>query len=250
VVVFDDVSQLIAAQRATAWGEVARRLAHEIKNPLTPIQLSAERLEHRLAEKLGQTDAEILARSTQTIVKQVAQLKGMVDAFSQYARTPEPSMREVDVNALTREVLTLYEPSLGGTVRLELAAALPPVLGDAAQLRQLIHNLVQNSQDALGGTPAPCIVVATAADGRRISLTVTDNGSGFAESVLPRAFEPYVTTKPKGTGLGLAIVKKIVEEHGGAVSITNVSPRGARVAIELPVATRDAGRRTIARAQV
>jgi nitrogen fixation/metabolism regulation signal transduction histidine kinase len=250
VVVFDDITHLAEAQRTAAWAEVARRLAHEIRNPLTPIQLSAERLKVKLAGKLAGTDAEMLDRSTNTIVNQVAALKNMVDAFSQYARTPEPSMRELDVNALTREVLTLYESSLGGSVRMELAPSVPPVVGDAAQLRQVIHNLLQNAQDALADTPAPAITVATAAVGDTVRLTITDNGCGFPENVIQRAFEPYVTTKPRGTGLGLAIVKKIVEEHGGAATIENVAPRGARVTVQLPRAAQDVARRPAARAQV
>ena len=250
VVVFDDITHLAEAQRTAAWAEVARRLAHEIRNPLTPIQLSAERLQAKLAGKLAGTDAEVLDRSTHTIVNQVAALKNMVDAFSQYARTPEPSMRELDVNALTREVLTLYESSLGGAVRLDLAPGLPHVVGDAAQLRQVIHNLLQNAQDALAETPAPAIAVTTRAEGGGVHLTIADNGCGFPEHVIQRAFEPYVTTKPKGTGLGLAIVKKIVEEHGGSVSIVNVAPRGARVTVQLPGAAQEIARRPAARAQV
>jgi nitrogen fixation/metabolism regulation signal transduction histidine kinase len=251
VVVFDDITHLAEAQRTAAWAEVARRLAHEIRNPLTPIQLSAERLQVKLAGKLGEADADVLARSTQTIVNQVAALKNMVDAFSQYARTPEPSMRELDINALTREVLTLYESSLGGAVRLNLAPGLSPVVGDAAQLRQVIHNLLQNAQDALTDTAAPVITVTSAAGGGgSVQLTITDNGCGFPEQVIQRAFEPYITTKPKGTGLGLAIVKKIVEEHGGTVTITNTTPRGARVTVQLPGAAQDIARRPAARAQV
>jgi nitrogen fixation/metabolism regulation signal transduction histidine kinase len=250
VVVFDDITHLAEAQRTAAWAEVARRLAHEIRNPLTPIQLSAERLQAKLAGKLAEADAEVLGRSTQTIVNQVAALKNMVDAFSQYARTPEPSMRELDLNALTREVLTLYESSLGSSARLDLAAGLPLVVGDAAQLRQVIHNLLQNAQDALSETTAPAITVATAADGGMAQLTITDNGSGFPEHVIQRAFEPYVTTKPKGTGLGLAIVRKIVEEHGGSVTVVNIAPRGARVTVQLPGAAQDVARRPAARAQV
>jgi len=250
VVVFDDITHLAEAQRAAAWAEVAMRLAHEIRNPLTPIQLSAERLKAKLEGKLAQADSEVLVRSTQTIVNQVAALKNMVDAFSQYARTPEPSIRELDLNALTREVLTLYEPSLGRAVRLELAAELPPVAGDAAQLRQVIHNLLQNAQDALAGTSDPRVTVASSHAGGIVRLTVTDNGCGVPEHVMRRAFEPYVTTKPRGTGLGLAIVKKIVEEHGGKAAIANVAPRGACVTIELPAAAQDVPRRVAARARV
>jgi len=250
VVVFDDITHLAEAQRAAAWAEVGRRLAHEIRNPLTPIQLSAERLQVKLAGKLAETDVEVLTRSTQTIVNQVAALKNMVDAFSQYARTPEPSLTELDLNALTHEVLTLYESSLGGAVRLELQPGLPPVVGDAAQLRQVVHNLLQNSQDALADTAEPRIVVASGAEEGMVRLTVTDNGCGFPEQVMSRAFEPYVTTKPKGTGLGLAIVKKIVEEHGGTAAIANVAPRGARVIIRLPAATQEPARRSAARVQV
>ncbi len=204
----------------------------------------------KLAGKLAESDAEVLTRSTQTIVNQVAALKNMVDAFSQYARTPEPSMHELDLNVLTREVLTLYEASLGRAVRLDLTTALPPVVGDAAQLRQVIHNLMQNAQDALADTAEPRITIATGAEAGMVRLTVTDNGCGFPENVIRRAFEPYVTTKPRGTGLGLAIVKKIVEEHGGAATIANVAPRGARVTIQLPAAALDIARRPAARVQV
>lgn len=250
VVVFDDITHLAEVQRAAAWAEVARRLAHEIRNPLTPIQLSAERLQVKLGGKLAEADAEVLARSTQTIVNQVVALKNMVDAFSQYARTPEPSMREIDLNALTCEVLMLYESSLGPAIRLELARELPPVIGDAAQMRQVIHNLLQNAQDALAGTREPRVVVTSDAGDGVVRLVITDNGCGFPESVMQHAFEPYVTTKPKGTGLGLAIVKKIVEEHGGTATIANVAPAGARVAIQLPAAVRGVARRSAARAQV
>jgi PAS domain S-box-containing protein len=247
VVVFDDVTHVLQAQRDAAWAEVARRLAHEIKNPLTPIQLSAERLQMKLAPKLEDADAGMLTRSTQTIVNQVAALKRMVDAFSQYARAPEPTMRELDLNALVYEVLTLYE-SLGSSIRLKLADPLPPIVGDAAQLRQVIHNLLQNAQDALGDAPQPVITVTSApgAGDNTLHFSVTDNGSGFPEHLMKRAFEPYVTTKSKGTGLGLVIVKKIIEEHGGSVTISNVEPHGARVLITLPVAQRGALTKTAA----
>lgn len=245
LVVFDDVTHLLQAQRDAAWAEVARRLAHEIKNPLTPIQLSAERLQVKLARRLSAPDAEVLARSTQTIVNQVSALKRMVDAFGEYARTPEPSLREIDFNALVREVLALYE-SLGSSIRLELAPSLPPVVGDAGQLRQVIHNLLQNAQDALAETASPRIVIATDAAGDALRFSVTDNGSGFAAHLMKRVFEPYVTTKPRGTGLGLVIVKKIVEEHGGEVSIENVTPCGARVTVALPTRSHQADKQSAA----
>lgn len=247
VVVFDDITHLLQAQRDAAWAEVARRLAHEIKNPLTPIQLSAERMQFKLAPKLEQADAEMLTRSTETIVNQVAALKHMVDAFSQYARTPEAVMRELDLNALVREVLRLYE-SLAPHMRLELARDLPNVRGDPAQLRQVIHNLLQNAQDALADTAEPSIVIRSElAEPGKICFSVTDNGTGFPENLMKRAFEPYVTTKPRGTGLGLVIVKKIVEEHGGEITIANVAPHGARVSLTFPAAAaRDVERQSAA----
>ncbi len=224
---------MLQAQRDAAWTEVARRLAHEIKNPLTPIQLSAERLQHKLAHRLGAAEAEMLMRSTQTIVNQVRALKDMVDAFRQYARMPEPSLQEIELNALVREVLTLYE-SLAGWIRLELAPNLPRVVGDPAQLRQVIHNLLQNAQDALVDSTNPSIVVRSEPVAGGMRVTITDNGNGFPAPLMQRAFEPYMTTKPKGTGLGLVIVKKIIEEHGGTVELENIMPHGARVSFTLP----------------
>jgi PAS domain S-box-containing protein len=235
VVVFDDITRLLQAQRFAAWGEVARRLAHEIKNPLTPIQLSAERLAHRLSDKLQAADAEVLARSTHTIVKQVAQLKGMVDAFSQYARAPETSLQPLDLNTVVREVLTLYEAQRPA-ITLELDERLPTVHGDPARLRQVIHNLLQNSEQAILDRSNPRITVRTRLEGPAARLSVLDNGPGFPPEILARAFEPYVTTKSKGTGLGLAIVKKIVEEHNGSIELGNVQGGGAQVSILLPVA--------------
>ena len=244
VVVFDDVTHVLQAQRDAAWAEVARRLAHEIKNPLTPIQLSAERLQLKLASKLEAADAGMLERSTQTIVNQVAALKRMVDAFSQYARAPEPAMTSLDLNGLVREVLTLYE-SLSSMLLLDLAGDLPSFTGDAAKLRQVMHNLLQNAQDALADVASPRIRLTTRMAGEMIEFSVTDNGAGFPEHLIKRAFEPYVTTKKKGTGLGLVIVKKIIEEHGGTVDIGNIASdaansgaRGARIRILLPAAER------------
>ena len=239
VVVFDDVTQLIVAQRAAAWGEVARRLAHEIKNPLTPIQLSAERLRAKLADKLGAEDREALVRGTETIVSQVAAMKAMVDDFREYARMPAPTLAALDLNELVAEVLALYEHSPARIVA-RFEPDLPPVRGDPMQLRQVIHNLLQNAEDALAGHADPRIEVRTERSGAAIRLSVADNGGGFAESIMKHAFEPYVTTKPRGTGLGLAIVKKIVDDHHGTVSLENragaAGHGGAAVTVALPLA--------------
>ena len=232
IVVFDDITHLLQAQRDAAWGEVARRLAHEIKNPLTPIQLSAERLEHKLADKLSEADADMLKRATHTIVSQVTALNSMVDAFKEYARSPSLNLQALDLNRLVREVLVLYE-SMGVNVRLELAPDLPSVMGDMTLLRQVIHNLLQNAQDAMTDVRQPQIVVHTEASGEWVKLNIRDNGSGFPEQILSRVFEPYVTTKQKGTGLGLAIVKKIIEEHNGMIQVENIQPHGACVCISL-----------------
>jgi nitrogen fixation/metabolism regulation signal transduction histidine kinase len=248
IVVFDDVTDVISAQRSVAWGEVARRLAHEIKNPLTPIQLSAERLQMKLETKLEGQDAAVLSKSTATIVNQVSAMKRMVDDFRDYAKTPPAVLTPLDLNALVEEILHLY---VGGDERDIIRAALnpnlPQVMGDATQLRQVIHNLLQNAQDAVADRALPdvkpCIDVTTEAvhyddpdGGRRtaVRLTVGDNGPGFSPKILSRAFEPYVTSKSRGTGLGLAMVKKIVDEHGGRIDIKNRSNgSGAKVAILL-----------------
>ena len=230
VVVFDDITTLLAAQRSAAWGEVARRLAHEIKNPLTPIQLSAERLHHKLADKLDGAGRALLDRATGTIVSQVEAMKNMVNDFRDYARQPPPQLQKVDLNTLVREVLALYE---NGPIRVdaELEADLPGIAGDPTQLRQVLHNLLANATDALVDTVHAGVVVATRSDGKAVLLVVRDNGVGFSAQVLTNAFEPYVTTKPKGSGLGLAIVKKIVDEHGGEIRIANRAPRGAEITI-------------------
>ena len=238
VLVFDDITQLIQAQRATAWAEVARRLAHEIKNPLTPIQLSAERMEMKLSGKLSAEDAEVLARGTRTIVNQVAALKSMVDDFRDYSRLPAPVFAGLDLNALVLEVLALYETS--STPIVKKLASIPQVRADSAQIRQVLHNLVQNAQDALenrkNSAEMPMIEVNTGMAADKVRLSVADNGGGFPEDMMARIFEPYVTTKPRGTGLGLAIVKKIVDEHRGELSIENRLAKGVSVTILLPVA--------------
>jgi nitrogen fixation/metabolism regulation signal transduction histidine kinase len=250
VVVFDDISDVISAQRSIAWGEVARRLAHEIKNPLTPIQLSAERLQMRLIDKLTPPDAAILDKSTTTIVNQVTAMKRMVDDFRDYARTPPAKPEELDLNGLISEILNLYLSGDGhDAIHAALAPDLPLVMGDATQLRQVIHNLLQNAQDAVtdsaqsGKQAAPHIDIVTevvnyqspaGAACAAVRLTVRDNGPGFASKILARAFEPYVTSKARGTGLGLAMVKKIVDEHGGKIDIQNRSEgTGAKISILL-----------------
>jgi nitrogen fixation/metabolism regulation signal transduction histidine kinase len=248
LVVFDDISDVISAQRSIAWGEVARRLAHEIKNPLTPIQLSAERMQMKLEHKLMPSDAELLNRGTATIVNQVAAMKRMVDDFRDYAKTPPAVLEPLDLNALLDEILHLYISGEGNDIiHLQLGAGLPLVMGDPTQLRQVIHNLLQNAQDAMAeladGAPQARIDVITeaihyqGADGNQrtaVRLAISDNGPGFAPKILAKAFEPYVTSKARGTGLGLAMVKKIIEEHGGRIDIQNhVDRSGASVLILL-----------------
>jgi nitrogen fixation/metabolism regulation signal transduction histidine kinase len=234
VVVFDDVTDLAQAQRDAAWGEVARRLAHEIKNPLTPIQLSAERLELKLAAKLPPADLEALKRGTQTIIAQVAAMKHMVDDFGIYARRPRPgSMQSVDMSALLQDVLALYD-NLRPHLALTLAAEPLFVQGEPTRLRQVLHNLLQNAIDAQVDVAEPRYEITLEAQDDTVTLAIGDAGIGVPEDVLSRAFDPYVTTKAKGTGLGLAIVKKIVEEHHGRVELANRAPRGARVTLILP----------------
>ncbi|MCY1165918.1 MAG: ATP-binding protein [Pseudomonadota bacterium] len=224
LLVFDDVSEMVSAQRAQAWGEVARRLAHEIKNPLTPIQLSAERLEMKLAGKLDEPGQALLTKSVKTIVDQVDAMKRLVNEFRDYARLPAAELKPVDLNALISDVMQLYASENAVVpVRTELDPDAPPIHGDAQQLRQVIHNLLQNAQDAQEGKPDGLVTLKTDYSGTsgRVRLSVRDNGSGFPEHILKRAFEPYVTTKVKGTGLGLAVVKKIADEHGARVDISN-----------------------------
>jgi nitrogen fixation/metabolism regulation signal transduction histidine kinase len=268
VVVFDDITEVISANRAVAWGEVARRLAHEIKNPLTPIQLSAERIAIKLADKLEKTDADMLRRSTTTIINQVSSMQRMVDDFREYARTPPAQHQQLDLNELVAEVLTLYgwdsaegllkDGARNVSMSVDLATCLPRIDGDATQLRQVIHNLIANAKDAIEERARDLakqaatdddsklqterigvstrLISTRLPDGREhatVKLTVTDTGTGFAQRVMHRAFEPYVTTKARGTGLGLAIVKKIVEEHGGRIDLANRPEGGAMVSILL-----------------
>lgn len=242
LLVFDDISDMVSAQRAQAWGEVARRLAHEIKNPLTPIQLSAERLEMKLTGKVAPPEQALLTKSVKTIVDQVDALKRLVNEFRDYARLPAAELQPVDLNALVNEVMQLYlSDSAVVPVATELDPRAPPIKGDAQQLRQVIHNLLQNAQDAQEGRGAGRVVLKTEYldNARRVRLSVRDSGTGFPEHILKRAFEPYVTTKVKGTGLGLAVVKKIADEHGARVDISNRvvdgQVQGAQVSLSFAV---------------
>ncbi len=241
LLVFDDVSEMVSAQRAKAWGEVARRLAHEIKNPLTPIQLSAERLAMKLDGKVQPAEQAILTKSVRTIVDQVDAMKRLVNEFRDYARLPAAQLQPVDLNALARDILSLYD-NAAVPVRLEAADDLPMAQADPQQVRQILHNLVQNAQDAMAGVPDAQVLLRTrrSDSGQWVRLSVLDQGPGFAEHILKRAFEPYVTTKVKGTGLGLAVVKKIMDEHGGRVDlgnrVTDGKVIGAQVSLSFAVA--------------
>ena len=224
LLVFDDITDIVSAQRTQAWSEVARRLAHEIKNPLTPIQLSAERLEMKLADKLVGTDQALLHKSVKTIVDQVDALQRLVNEFRDFGRLPQARLQALDLNQLLQEMMPLYDNDNALVpVSWHLSADIPLVSGDAAQLRQVVHNLIQNAQDASAQSTQPMVHVWTeqAAASQRVRLRIVDNGSGFSESVLQRAFEPYVTTKAGGTGLGLAVVKKIADEHHARIEIKN-----------------------------
>ena len=244
LLVFDDISEIVSAQRSQAWGEVARRLAHEIKNPLTPIQLSAERLERKLDGKLEEAEQSVLSKSVKTIVDQVAAMKRLVNEFRDYARLPSAELNPLDLNSLIQDVMVLYaqEPSETATraqVTTDLDPTLPMIEGDAQQLRQVVHNLIQNAQDASEAHAKVTLTTRWSPARKRVKLTVTDEGPGFAANILQRAFEPYVTTKAKGTGLGLAVVKKIADEHGARLDIANLLEdgvvKGAQVSLSFSV---------------
>ncbi len=242
IIVFDDVTELLLAQRDAAWGEVARRLAHEIKNPLTPIRLAAERIRRWYLPNMTGEDGKVLDRSTHTIVQQVEAMRDMVNAFSEYARAPAINIGRVDLAKLIREVAWLYRAQEGQpTVQLKLDENME-IEADAVRVRQLLHNLIRNAQEALEGQADANIGIVASfvpdTDRTLAEISVTDNGPGIVADFLPRLFEPYVTNKNKGTGLGLAIVRKLVEEHGGTVSAENISPHGARLSVRLPVRAR------------
>ena len=244
LLVFDDISEIVSAQRSQAWGEVARRLAHEIKNPLTPIQLSAERLERKLDGKLEEADQTVLSKSVKTIVEQVAAMKRLVNEFRDYARLPSAELKPLDLNQLILDVMGLYAPEPSERVTraqvfTDLDPTLPLIEGDAQQLRQVVHNLLQNAQDASDPQTHVMLVTRWSPARKRVKLTVLDEGTGFAPNILQRAFEPYVTTKTKGTGLGLAVVKKIADEHGARLDIANQVEegvvKGAQVSLSFSV---------------
>jgi len=241
LIVFEDVTTLVQAQRNAAWGEVARRLAHEIKNPLTPIQLSAERLRHKYLDTMDEESSQVLDKSTHTIVQQVEAMKEMVNAFSEYARAPQIKLEALNLNTLIDEVLDLYrDEETGLSIKLSLDPVMPHVEADEGRLRQLLHNLIKNAIEAMQEqTSHPEISIRTLcmqeSKCRYVELRIDDNGPGWSCDVQSELFEPYVTSKQGGTGLGLAIVKKIVEEHGGMVTAEDRPEGGARVLIRLPV---------------
>jgi nitrogen fixation/metabolism regulation signal transduction histidine kinase len=238
IVLFDDVTALIRAQRDAAWGEVARRLAHEIKNPLTPIQLSAERLRHKYLNVMPKQDAEVLDRATHTIVQQVEAMKSMVNDFSEYARPPQMELKPIKPDALIGEIVDLYHATQGIELAIDLSAAKARIEADPLRIRQIVHNLLKNAVEALEGAKQGKVILASSVQNRDdhpfYELRVQDNGPGFAEAMIQQLFEPYITTKKKGTGLGLAIVKKIVEEHGGIIWAENCQ-QGACMVVQLPM---------------
>jgi nitrogen fixation/metabolism regulation signal transduction histidine kinase len=231
VLVIDDISEVTQAQRHRAWGEIARRLAHEIKNPLTPIQLSAERIQHKFKNKLNKEDSEILEKSTSTIVNQVNALKIMVNEFAEYARPPKIQKDTVQIDKLIDEVVTLYE--IEKIIKIKKDKKIPIIYADQNKLRQVIINLLENSQDALKEIKNKKIIISIKNKGNEIELTVEDNGIGIPDIIIGRIFEPYVTSKKTGTGLGLAIVHKIIEEHDGKITIDRIKNSGTRVTINL-----------------
>ena len=244
VVVVDDLTELIQAQKDSAWSEMARRLAHEIKNPLTPIQLSAERLQRKLDRHVDEERQQLLDRYTHTIVQQVEAMKSMVNSFTEYARAPNPNLEQISLNDLIREVAELYRAQRGRVdIQLDMDDKMMMIQADPVRLRQLIHNLLKNALEAVGEQGWVRIATRCMEEYgcHYVELTVEDSGPGVGEEVMDALFEPYVTTKTGGSGLGLAIVKKIVDEHNGLVWVENQPQGGARFIVRLPVVAVAAG---------
>ena len=239
VLVFDDMTEIVQAEHDAAWAEVARRLAHEIKNPLTPIQLSAERLQHRLLPELSESSADLLKRMTQTITQQVESMKTMVNAFSEYARTPSLQLQRVSINKLISDVAELYRANEQHVEIILNLQALPDIKIDIHRMRQVIVNLVKNSLEALEDQASPRIITLSTelTETDEVLIRIEDNGPGIEEILLPELFDPYVSNKPKGSGLGLAIVKKIIEEHSGNISVRNNDQGSAIFTILLPTSS-------------
>ena len=233
VLVIDDISEVTQAQRHSAWGEIARRLAHEIKNPLTPIQLSAERIQHKFQNKLNEDDSNILERSTNTIINQVNALKIMVNEFTEYARPPKIKKDTIRIDDLIDEVIGLYE--ISEIIKVKKSKNIPIIYADQNKLRQVIINLLENSRDALKGVEKPKIRIFINNKDNQVELIVEDNGIGVPDEIIGRIFEPYVTSKKTGTGLGLAIVHKIIEEHNSKIIIERIKNSGTRVKINFKI---------------
>jgi nitrogen fixation/metabolism regulation signal transduction histidine kinase len=237
VIIINDISKLHRAQKKAAWGEVAVRMAHEIKNPLTPILLSAQRLRNLFLDKLDSKDSAIINKTTKTIIDQVASMDSMVSAFSDYANTPEIKKVSASLNALVNKAASLYDTQAGVRIDLDLSGDLPKLQLDKDAISRALINLIKNSIESKKKKTRLNIVIKSriVKDEGIIRLTIIDNGKGFPTNILDQVFEPYVTTKPKGGGLGLAIVQNIVEQHDGQIYASNVEPHGARVTIEFSI---------------
>jgi len=237
VIIINDISKLNRAQKKAAWGEVAVRMAHEIKNPLTPILLSAQRLRNLFLEKLEKKDAAIIDKTTQTIMDQVASMDSMVSAFANYANTPEIQKTSSSLNMLINKSASLYDNHDGVRVDLDLSGDLPKLQLDQDAISRVLINLIKNAIEAKQGKTLLSINIKSTLKEKDslVQLTITDDGKGFPSDIIDQVFEPYITTKKKSGGLGLAIVQNIIEQHDGQIFASNVKPHGARVTIELSI---------------